>query len=132
MVFVFVPCNNPFMVKVDGEIAGFALVRLGVPKELVALSSSDETNVISDFFIMKTYRCKGVGKEVAFALFNQFRGAWEIRQTLNNKPANRFWKRVVESYLQGGPYEEAVVESEKWNGPVIVFESRDEGEAMEQ
>lgn len=89
----------------------------------VVLSSSNETNVISDFFIMRKYRRRGVGKEVAFSLFDQFPGVWEIKQTIKNQHANQFWKHVVESYMDGGTYRQAVFSGEKWNGPVLVFES---------
>ncbi|BBH24336.1 hypothetical protein Back11_56810 [Paenibacillus baekrokdamisoli] len=68
--------RRPFIVKVDEEIAGFVLVSLDVPKEYMKLSSAEKTNTISDFFIMRKYRRRGVGKEVAFSLFDQFRGTW--------------------------------------------------------
>ncbi|WP_275983945.1 GNAT family N-acetyltransferase [Paenibacillus hamazuiensis] len=84
--------RRPFIVKVDGEIAGFALIMLDVPKELMKLSTSQKTNVISDFFIMRKYRRKGVGRHVAYSLFEMFTGTWEIRQTLANKSAYTFWK----------------------------------------
>nr|WP_249168765.1 hypothetical protein [Alkaliphilus sp. B6464] len=63
-------------------MAGFAFIILDVPKEFTVLSLVEKTNVISDFFIMRNYRGKGVGKKVAFSIFDQFRGSWEIKQTL--------------------------------------------------
>ena len=39
--------ERPFIVKVDGEIAGFALVSLDVPKEYMKLSSAEMTNTYS-------------------------------------------------------------------------------------
>ena len=65
------------MVRVDGEIAGFALIILDVPKEYTKLSSAEKTNVISDFFIMRKFRRKGVGKKVAYLLFDESQGVWE-------------------------------------------------------
>jgi predicted acetyltransferase len=87
--------RRPFLVKVDGEIAGFALVGLDVPKAYMKLSTTEKTNTIGDFFIMRKFRRKGVGKEVAYSLFQRFSGAWEVRQTMANKPAYAFWKRVI-------------------------------------
>ncbi|MFD2045530.1 GNAT family N-acetyltransferase [Ornithinibacillus salinisoli] len=115
--------RRPFVVKVNGEIAGFVLVILDVPREYVKLSTSVKTNVISDFFIMKKYRRKGVGKEVAFSLFNQFKGFWEIRQTEANKEAYIFWKHVIIEYTNSSLIHEKILNNEKWRGPVIVFES---------
>lgn len=113
--------RRPFIVKVNGEIAGFALVILDVPKEFTKLSGAEQTNVISDFFIMRKFRRKGIGKEVAFYLFKKFRGVWEIKQTLSNKAAAEFWRKIIEEYA--GDYTFELLENEKWNGPVLVFQS---------
>ncbi|WP_042149928.1 GNAT family N-acetyltransferase [Paucisalibacillus sp. EB02] len=115
--------RRPFIIEVDGEIAGFALIILDVPKEYVKLSNDEKTNVISDFFIMKKFRRKGVGKKVAFILFEQFGGTWEVRQTESNKPAYSFWKRVISDYSNSGTIKEQKLQGEEWNGPVFVFES---------
>lgn len=115
--------RRPFVVKVDGEIAGFALVSLDVPKNFTKLSSANKTNVITEFFIMRKFRGKGVGKQVAFSLFDQFKGVWEVRQTITNKPANTFWKKVISEYTNGSTYQEEIIENESWKGPVMVFQS---------
>ncbi|MEK3886223.1 GNAT family N-acetyltransferase [Bacillus sp. FSL K6-3431] len=96
--------RRPFIVKIDGEIAGFVLVSLDLPKEFTKLSTSDKTNVISDFFIIRKFRRKGIGKKVAFSIFNQFRGGWEIKQTISNKTANVFWKNVINEYTGTSTY----------------------------
>ncbi|XEC95563.1 GNAT family N-acetyltransferase [Paenibacillus tarimensis] len=116
--------RRPLFVKVDGELAGFALVSLGVPKEFVKVSAAAETNVISDFFVMRKFRNKGYGKQAAFAIFDQFPGTWEVRQTLANVPAKRFWNKVIHEYTNG-LYSEVILSGEQWNGPVQVFKQRD-------
>ncbi|MCR8630312.1 GNAT family N-acetyltransferase [Paenibacillus radicis (ex Xue et al. 2023)] len=116
--------RRPFIVKVDGEIAGFALVSLDVPTEYMKLSSAEVTNVISDFFIMRKYRRKGVGKEVALLLFEQFHGTWEIRQTLSNKNAYEFWRNVIKEYKSDGTFQEEMIQNSRWNGPVFVFQTQ--------
>ncbi|WP_314591635.1 GNAT family N-acetyltransferase [Paenibacillus terrigena] len=114
--------RRPLIFRVDGELAGFALVALGVPKEFVKLSEADATNTINDFFIMRKFRGKGYGKQAAFAIFDQFPGSWEVRQTAANLPANRFWNRVIGEYTNGA-YIEKVLQEEVWHGPVQIFES---------
>ncbi|QYR23572.1 GNAT family N-acetyltransferase [Paenibacillus sp. sptzw28] len=111
--------RRPFIVKVDGEIAGFALVSLDVPTQYMKLSSAEKTNTIGDFFIMRKYKRKGVGKEVAFSLFKQFRGTWEIRQTYGNKDAYEFWKHVIAKYKGNVSYDEQMIEDERWKGPGV-------------
>jgi len=114
--------RRPFIIKVEGEIAGFALVMLDVPKQFTKLSIAETTNVMSDFFIMRKFRRQGIGKAAAFSLFDQFRGAWEIRQTVTNTSAYEFWKRAIQSY-KGNEFVEKLLQDDKWRGPVFVFES---------
>ncbi|WP_442950922.1 hypothetical protein [Paenibacillus sp. An7] len=68
---------------------------LGVPREFVKLSDVQETNVMSDFFVLRKYRGEGVGKQAAFDIFDKFPAACEIRQTQRNHPANQFWNKVI-------------------------------------
>ncbi len=82
--------RRPFLVRADGEIAGFALVSLDIPQTYMKWSKAEKTNSISDFFIMRKFRRKGVGKKVAFSIFDKFPGTWEVRQTSGNLPAYQF------------------------------------------
>ncbi|MED1205935.1 GNAT family N-acetyltransferase [Heyndrickxia acidicola] len=113
--------RRPFMIKVNGEIAGFALVILNVPKEFTKISSAEKTNVISDFFIMRKFRHRGIGKHVAFSIFKEFKGVWEVKQTITNKSAHEFWKKIISEYTD--TYKKEILQNESWNGPVIVFQS---------
>ena len=67
------PDRYPFLVRVDGKLAGFALLRRGTyfPRQ------EDQTEtpmIIAEFFVMKNYRRNGVGVQVAFQLFDRFPG----------------------------------------------------------
>ncbi|MFE5319388.1 GNAT family N-acetyltransferase [Paenibacillus sp. NPDC056579] len=115
--------RRPFIIKADGEIAGLAFISLDVPKEYTKWSTAEKTNVISEFFIMRKYRCKGVGRYAAHSLFNRFAGTWEVKQTAANRPAYAFWKQVISDYKQNNVYQETFLQNEKWHGPVFVFES---------
>ncbi|MCU6713242.1 GNAT family N-acetyltransferase [Paenibacillus sp. J5C_2022] len=114
--------RHPLLVKVDDELAGFVLLILNVPEKFVKVSTSPETNVISDFFILRKFRGRNYGKQVAFQIFNQFPGAWEIRQTRGNIPANRFWNKVIKEYTEGS-YNEIILDREDWNGPIQTFKN---------
>jgi predicted acetyltransferase len=72
---------------------------------------------------MRKYRRKGVGRNVVYSLFEQFIGTWEIRQTSANKTAHDCWKQVVTKYKENNFYQEKILQDEKWNGPVFVFDS---------
>lgn len=86
----------PFFIRADGKLAGLVLVR----------SCCEHTHLanphnIAEFFVMKKYRRKGVGKAAAMKIFDRFPGGWEISQWQNNLPAQRFWKQVVNEYTNG-------------------------------
>jgi predicted acetyltransferase len=90
------PERHPFLVKVDGKYAGFALVR--------EVSQSDGSTRVADmaeFFVMRKYRRKGVGAQIARATFGRFPGAWEVRVMDTNTPAQSFWRRVIADYTDG-------------------------------
>src|SRR5437867_2965304 len=90
----------PFLIRVDGRLAGFALVARG---ELVEPQSPGHT--IAEFFVLRPYRGKGVGEESAGKLFGMFPGRWWVAQHPGNKPAQAFWRTVIARYVAGG-YEE--------------------------
>jgi len=115
--------RRPFMVKVDGELAGLALVSLDRPPEQMMLSQAERTHTVNEFFIMRKFRGRGAGREAACSLFDQIRGTWEVRQTYANKSAHAFWQRVIAQYTAGGGYEEKLLHDERWHGPVFVFRS---------
>ena len=84
----------PYLLQKEEKYAGFILVRFIDSEQRKYFS-------IAEFFVMKKYRRQGIGKEVAKQIFNLHRGAWEVFQKESNKPAQLFWKRVIDEYTQG-------------------------------
>lgn len=107
--------RHPFIVRVDGRLAGFVLVN-----HHTYLPENEWS--IAEFFIMRKYRRKGVGKTVAFHVFDQFRGKWEVQEMEANIPAQRFWRKVIGEYT-GGRYREISLNNDLWKGPVQHFDS---------
>lgn len=88
------PDRAPFLIRVDGQWAGFALVRRGEPHDM------------AEFFIMRNYRRGGIGRTAAVNLISRFPGRWQIRQVPANQQAMEFWRRVIpaefdESFIDG-------------------------------
>ena len=78
----------PFLIQVDGELAGFAMIN--------TKGNVPETDYnVGEFFILRKFRRRGVGTHVARALFARFPGNWEVMQLLPNAPAIAFWRSVV-------------------------------------
>ena len=90
------PNRVPFLIRVDGELAGFALVIKG---------TSGEPHQIGEFFVLKKFGGKGVGTSVAQQIFDMFPGNWLIHEMWNNYQAQAFWRSVVNGYTNGH-YEE--------------------------
>lgn len=84
-----------FFLKVDGKLAGFAMVNnypeAGEPLDFC----------MSEFFVMYKYRRCGLGRWAAFALFNRFQGLWQLKRTPRNVGSVYFWDKVVSEYTKG-------------------------------
>lgn len=83
----------PFLVKVDGNLAGFALVQKGSQ-----ISGSEDVWDVTEFFIARGYRRRGIGIRVAQQLWKQYPGKWEVRVIGRNEKAKRFWSRAVAEF----------------------------------
>ncbi|MFH1676432.1 MAG: GNAT family N-acetyltransferase [bacterium] len=101
-----------FLVRVDGRLAGFVLVH-----KIAGI------NTIAEFFVMRKYRRRGVGTEVAIRIFDRFRGKWNVTQMSYNVPAQSFWRKVIRKYT-GGEYMEREWEMEGNRGLLQEFMSR--------
>ena len=117
------PGYHAYIVRVDGQLAGFALVTR-------RSHFTGDTNVtdMEEFFIMRKYRRAGVGREVATRLFDLFPGRWEVREPEPNAGATAFWRRVIGEYT-GGRYQDQVVNDKRWQGRYQSFDTSDKTRA---
>src|ERR1700733_11630532 len=82
------PNRYPFLIRVDDELAGFALInKIG--------STPDVDWNMGEFFIISKYQGKGIGRYVAQEIFKQFPGCWEVMQIPENQGAVIFWEKVI-------------------------------------
>jgi predicted acetyltransferase len=112
------PDKTPFLVQVDGLLAGFALVSAEV-----VLQQNQGSRCIKEFFIVKRYRRQGVGKTVATAIFSMYPGKWEVGVVRTNLPAKAFWERVIIEYSEGR-YNCEERNDEIWRGSIFSFQAR--------
>lgn len=110
----------PFLVRVEGTLAGFVLVRKGSLLLTEEHPSHNQTTVMAEFFIMRKFRRRGIGRQVAKKIFTRFPGRWEIAQLEANRPAQEFWRKVIDEYTDG-LFKEVYLNSGNWLGPVQVF-----------
>lgn len=88
------PGRHPFLVRVEGKLAGLVLVNRG------SKVSSDETVWdMAEFFVARAYRRRGVGTRVAQHVWSRFPGLWEVRVMESNQSALPFWERGISTFL---------------------------------
>lgn len=66
---------------------------------------------MTEFFIARPFRRRGLGRQAARLLLDRFAGCWEISQYQSNQPAVQFWRRVIAQYTSG-QYRERIVQGE--------------------
>jgi predicted acetyltransferase/RimJ/RimL family protein N-acetyltransferase len=81
----------PFIIKYEEELAGFAIVDKDVT------DSSNNFNM-AQFFIIRKFIGRGIGRQVAFQCFNKFIGKWEVFVMPGNEGAYQFWKKTIGVY----------------------------------
>lgn len=86
------PNREPFILRVDGELAGFALVIKG---------DADTPHEMGEFFVLQKCGGKGVGTSAAQQLFGMFPRNWLINEMWNHYKAQDFWRSVVNAYTNG-------------------------------
>ena len=75
----------PFLIRRQGEMIGFALVRKSKPG----------THVIGEFFIKSEFRRSGIGGRAVAEILKRFVGNWEIPFQNENSKAAAFWRGTI-------------------------------------
>lgn len=107
------PGRHPFLIRVDGKLAGFALVR-------DPSSTGEEWHELAEFFVMRKYRVSGVGRVAAHKVFALFPGRWHVEQEEANSPSLVFWRKVIGEYTGGQFVEVLAIDCD---GPAQEFDS---------
>jgi predicted acetyltransferase len=107
----------PFLVKVDGFLAGFVLVCRGS-----RISGDPRVWHMAEFFIARGYRKRGIGAAVAHETWRRFPGPWEIRVLERNQAARAFWRAAIGAFLHARA-ERTITELQAKRWEVFCFES---------
>lgn len=114
--FWFEPTHAAFIIRVDNNLAGFVLV-----DNEVFLKSSERS--LTEFFVLRKYRRRGVGQQAAIAVFKRLRARWEVHVVERNLPAQHFWRTVLAAHTRG-QFQETAFNNDDWVGPVFSFDNR--------
>jgi predicted acetyltransferase len=105
----------PLLIRVGGELAGFALINA------FAHSGGACDRSMAEFFIMRKYRRDGVGAAAVADVLALYPGRWEIAVARRNVPAIAFWPRVVGALARVKDLTIADFDTEMWRGPILQF-----------
>lgn len=92
------PNRHPYIIYVNGKIAGLVMVQKGSP-----ISDDNEIWDIAEFFIMKKYKNQGIGTAIAHKIWCQFSGRWQVRVFAENEIACAFWLQAISKYTSHPP-----------------------------
>lgn len=103
----------PFIVRVNDKLAGFVLINKFGYTENVEWT-------IAEFFVLKKYRNQGIGKKLAFHVFDKFPGKWEVRTLNKNLTAKAFWRKIIRQYAKKSmqEFQEGIGD---WQSPIWTF-----------
>jgi predicted acetyltransferase len=94
------------------EPVGFAMVRRRPARSTGASPQTSAPEFsMSEFFIARAWRRRGIGAEAVRLVFDRFAGQWLISEHVRNTTAVKFWRRVVAAYTHG-KYQERVHDGE--------------------
>lgn len=79
------PERTPLLIRADGRLAGFAFVREVAPGVLD----------MAEFFVLRVWRRRGVGRTAARRVLDRHRGRWEIRFFPGNAAGAALWESLA-------------------------------------
>jgi predicted acetyltransferase len=80
------PGRWPFLAKLGGKLAGLVLV---------TTAGGGDRYDMAEFFVLRSYRHRGVGRELAEKVWLRFPGPWQIRVREQNVAALKFWASSI-------------------------------------
>lgn len=93
------PNRKAFLVKIDDELAGFVLLNK------MGTLPSTEWNM-GEFFVLAKFQGKGIAKQIAHQIWEQFNGKWEVSVIPENEKALAFWRKAISDFTNAHYKEE--------------------------
>ena len=83
----------PFLIRYENELAGFVII------DKKGSDASINFNV-AQFFVLKKFQNKCLGRYIAIKCFKKFKGTWEVMVIPGNNGAENFWRSTIRSYTK--------------------------------
>jgi predicted acetyltransferase len=88
------PGRHPYLFRVDGNLAGFALVKLGSE-----VTGTLDVWDVAEFFVLRRFRRRGFGVRAAHRVWSRHAGPWEVRVMDRNTEALGFWQQAADAFV---------------------------------
>lgn len=105
------PDAEPFLIRADGNIAGFVLLDRHTHTDQPCDFNMGE------FFVSRLYRREGVGRAAALQAITARKGLWEIAVARANTGALAFWRGVASAVSP--QVAELDQNDDRWNGAIL-------------
>ena len=92
--------RDAYLIRYGEPIAGFTLVTRGTT-DMASGTFDTDLMAISEFFVMRKFRGRGIGAFAANFCFDQYLGDWQITTPANNRPSATFWRAVINKRTGG-------------------------------
>jgi predicted acetyltransferase len=102
------------LITVDGELAGFVMTR----------QLGSRTSAIAEFFVVRRWRRRGVGRAIAHCVFARQPGRWLVSFDDGNAAGRAFWPQVCASVAIGEVEVRAKPPDAWYPGTELHFETR--------
>lgn len=109
----------PFLIRYKNELAGFVIIDKKGSDQTIDFN-------IAQFFILRKFKNKGIGRYVAHQCFNKFHGTWEVMVMPGNKGAYLFWKSIITDYCGNNFSEYSRTVSHLNNSPKNIYKFNSE------
>lgn len=101
------PRTQPFLLRVAGELAGFAVV------DGDCVEPERQRYNLGYFFLLRRFRGQGLARQALGQLLQRFPGAWEVYYLARNEFAAHFWGPALAALpLSGLERRERVIDAE--------------------
>lgn len=91
--------KKAFLIKVDDELAGFVLL----DKDTILPHTKWN---MGEFFILAKFQGKGIGRQVAYQIWNKYPDIWEVRVIPENSRGLSFWRKAILNFTDNNYLEE--------------------------
>ena len=112
----------PLVIRVDGRVAGFALINT-----ISHRGGLVERNM-GEFFVARLYRRRGVAAEAVRQILRLYPGRWEVAVVERNGAAKAFWPRAIAA-AGVDDLEKVDGDGQHWRGPIWTFRASAGSEA---